>query len=213
MEVERTLPLKEYLTAAGPAEAEIIIKRSRFIAHLSPAASVEEAEDFIAAVRARHSQASHNVPAFSVGLEVETQRASDDGEPSGTAGRPVLEVIKKSGLRDVAIVVTRYFGGILLGAGGLLRAYGQAASAAVTAAGLRRLVLHRTVLVSVDYPLFGKVQKEIERLGLAIEGVDCLEKVTVKVAVPVDAVPVFKGRMIDLTKARAGLEEGPAGYR
>ncbi len=203
---------KEYLTVSKPAEAEIIIKRSRFIGQVSPVASVEEAEAFITAARARHPGANHNVPAYAVGLEVEAQRAIDDGEPSGTAGRPVLEVIKKSELRNTAIVVTRYFGGTLLGAGGLLRAYGQAASAAITASGLRRFVLHQQVLVAVAYPLFGKLQKEVERLGYAIEGIDYLDKVTVKVAVPVDAVAGFKERMIDLTAAQAHVSDGPLKY-
>ena len=203
---------REYLTVNRPAEAEIVIKRSRFIGQVSPASCVEEAEAFIAAVRARHPDANHHVPAYAVGLEVETQRASDDGEPSGTAGRPALEVIKKSELRNTALVVTRYFGGILLGAGGLLRAYGQAASAAIATAGPRRFVLHQQVLVAVAYPLFGKVQKEVERLGYAIEGVDYLDKVTVKVAVPVEAAAGFKERMIDLTAARAYVSDGPAKF-
>ena len=204
---------REYLTVTGPAEAEIEVKRSKFIAHVSPATSVEEAEAFIAEVRRRHAQATHNVPAYAVGLEVETQRSSDDGEPSGTAGRPVLEVIKKSALRNVAIVVTRYFGGTLLGTAGLIRAYGQAASAGVATAGIERRVLHRSLSISVEYPLLGRVQNAIKRAGYVVEDVTYLEKVTVKVAIPMDAAQAFAERMVELTRAQIQVEEGPAGYR
>lgn len=198
---------------AGPAETTLIIKKSRFIAHVRPATSEEEALAFVEEIRKQHWQATHNVPAYSVGLELETQRASDDGEPSGTAGRPVLEVIKKANLRNVAIVVTRYFGGTLLGAAGLIRAYGQAASDGIATAGVIRRWLHRSVLVSVDYPLFGRVQKEIERQGLPVEQVSYLERVTMQVAVPVDEAPAFRERIINLTNAQVQVSEGGEAYR
>ncbi|MEW6624877.1 MAG: YigZ family protein [Bacillota bacterium] len=120
--------LNSYLTVKQDAKSELIIKKSKFIAHVAPVSTVEQAESFIAEIKAQHREATHNVYAFAVGDNGAFKKASDDGEPSGTAGRPVLDVINNKGLQDVAVVVTRYFGGKLLGAGGLIRAYSQAAA-------------------------------------------------------------------------------------
>ena len=125
---------KPYKTILEPAEDEFVEKKSRFIAYTSPVHTVEEANAFIAGIRQRHWDATHNVPAFV--LRSGVQRSSDDGEPGGTAGIPVLDVLLKSGVQDVCVVVTRYFGGVLLGAGGLVRAYSHACSLALEAAGV-----------------------------------------------------------------------------
>src|SRR5690606_169599 len=126
--------LTSYKTLAREAEAEIIIKKSRFIGRARPVASEEEAIRFIEAVKKEHWSATHNCAAYVVGDNNELQKQSDDGEPSGTAGRPILEVIKNMGLKYTAVVVTRYFGGIKLGASGLIRAYAEGAQVAIQAA-------------------------------------------------------------------------------
>ena len=131
---------KPYKTILEPADDEFVEKKSRFIAYTSPVHTVEEANAFIAGIRQRHWDATHNVPAFV--LRSGVQRSSDDGEPGGTAGMPVLDVLLKSGVQDVCVVVTRYFGGILLGAGGLVRAYSHACSLALEAAGVETEFVH-----------------------------------------------------------------------
>lgn len=144
-----------YITVSGQAEAELLVRKSRFIAHVSPAQSEDEAWSFIEGIRAQHGGASHNCFAFKAGG---AQRMSDDGEPSGTAGRPIFDVLDKQGLSDTVIVVTRYFGGVLLGSGGLVRAYSQAAVAGVEAAGRAEAMIAIDLRLALEYPLVGKVQ-------------------------------------------------------
>lgn len=151
-----------YITVKGPAQAELVIKKSRFIAHVAPAKSEAEAMAFVNQIRSQHSEATHNVFAYKAGT---AQRLSDDGEPSGTAGRPVYDVIDKKGLADTVIVVTRYFGGILLGAGGLVHAYSQAAVMGVEEAGVVEGVTAVDLEILLDYPLVGKVQYLLQQRG------------------------------------------------
>jgi uncharacterized YigZ family protein len=149
-----------YVTVQRHSKAEIFIKKSRFIANVASVQSGDEAWSFIEQIRAEHSDATHNCFAFNAGL---VQRMSDDGEPSGTAGRPILDVLAKQGLSDTVIVVTRYFGGTLLGSGGLIRAYSQAAVAGVEAAGVTTAVLAIDLAITLDYTLVGKVQHLLAR--------------------------------------------------
>jgi uncharacterized YigZ family protein len=121
----------EYKTLLKAGNDEIIIERSRFIGYAAPVSSEEEAMEFIDKIKNQHKDATHNVTAYVVGLHNEVQRYNDDGEPAGTAGVPILEVLKKEDLRNTVVVVTRYFGGIKLGAGGLIRAYTRGAKIAV----------------------------------------------------------------------------------
>jgi uncharacterized YigZ family protein len=151
-----------YKSVRGPAQAEIVIKKSRFIAHVAPVSTEAEAMAFIERIRQEHAQATHNCFAFKAGAAV---RISDDGEPSGTAGRPILDVIEKKDLSDVCVVVTRYFGGILLGAGGLVRAYSQATVAGLEAAGIAETVPALDLRIRLDYGLVGKVQYLMEQAG------------------------------------------------
>lgn len=160
---------EEYLSVAAPASAEFIERKSRFIGSASGASSEEEAMAFVARIRAAHSDATHNCYAYVVGLSGQYQKASDDGEPGGTAGRPILAVVLRQGLVNVVVVVTRYFGGILLGTGGLVRAYTQGAKLALDAAGVARTVRCNRVLMSVDYPLYGRVTRELENRLIPIE--------------------------------------------
>ena len=147
---------ESYRTVAAPAQDEFTEKRSRFIGHIAPVRTEEETVDFINAIRARHREATHNVYAYIL-RENQLSRFSDDGEPQGTAGRPVLEVIQREGLVDVAVVVTRYFGGILLGAGGLVRAYAQGAKTAVDAAKVQNMWPAAVIQLDMGYDLYGKV--------------------------------------------------------
>lgn len=125
--------LERYKTVRRAGEKEIVIKKSRFIGHVRPVETEDEAIAFIEEIKKKHWNATHNCSAYMIGERDEIQKQSDDGEPSGTAGKPILEVIKNQGLKNVAIVVTRYFGGIMLGAGGLIRAYTDGAVAAIEA--------------------------------------------------------------------------------
>ena len=126
--------LPRYRTLRREASKEIVIKKSRFIGYGKPVESEAEAAAFIEAIKKKHWDATHNCSAYVIGERDEIQKQSDDGEPSGTAGKPILEVIKAQGLKNTVIVVTRYFGGIMLGAGGLIRAYTDGAVAAIEAA-------------------------------------------------------------------------------
>lgn len=161
--------LKEYLTVARVSEITEIEKKSKFIAQVKPASSVMEAEEFIAEICKKHWNATHNVYAYYImENQVEQQKCSDDGEPSGTSGLPTLEAIKALDLINVVVVVTRYFGGVLLGRGGLIRAYGSAARSGLLNAGIIRCVPYQRVKIVVDYSLMGKIQNELLNAGAKI---------------------------------------------
>lgn len=149
--------MQDYRTVAEEATAEFTEKRSRFIAQVAPVQNEAEALAFLESVRTKHREARHNVYAY-ICRENNISRYSDDGEPSGTAGLPVMNVLTKQGLTDVCVVVTRYFGGILLGAGGLARAYGKSAADGVLAAGICDMIYSEVLSVTVEYPLLGKIQ-------------------------------------------------------
>lgn len=153
-----------YKTVAGEAEAEQVIDRSRFISYIAPAFSREEAEAFIAKIRSMHKQANHNVPAFIIGEKSELKWCSDDGEPQGTSGAPMLQMLEREGLTNLVVVVTRYFGGVKLGTGGLVRAYTGSAKLAVEAAGIHEVQDMDFLTVQLDYSFLGKVQN-MEREG------------------------------------------------
>lgn len=141
--------IKRYKTVAGRVEVEISEKKSRFIATMMPVKTQEEVDGFLGELRKTYWNATHNCFAYQIGERNEIQRFSDDGEPQGTAGKPILDVLKGEELRDTAIVVTRYFGGTLLGTGGLVRAYGRSAKEGVLAAGILECILMRRYLVTI----------------------------------------------------------------
>lgn len=199
--------LNNYYTVKHKAESELIIKKSRFIAHVAPVSSVAEAEDFILPIKERHKEAAHNVYAYLLGDKGLCQKASDDGEPSGTAGKPILELIKNKTLQDVVIVVTRYFGGKLLGAGGLIRAYGQCASQGIQAAVEVEKILHRHMKIVVDYSQLGALQRKIESLELPLEGIDYADMVTINVLVKFLEAEKQKEMFVNMTNGQAVVEE------
>ncbi len=169
--------MKEYITVEHRYDEEYIINKSRFIGYAAPVTTQEEAVEFINEIRKRHSDATHNVYAYQI-RSPEYSRYSDDGEPQGTAGVPVLDVIKKNGLTDVCVVVTRYFGGILLGAGGLVRAYSHSAKIAVEGAKIIKMSPCSVLKVQCDYGFYGKLSTLVSEFGGIIENTDFSDIVT-----------------------------------
>ncbi|MDO5707011.1 MAG: YigZ family protein [Andreesenia angusta] len=161
-----------YKTLHSFGEDEIIINKSRFIGYAKPIKDESEAIDFIEEIRAKHRDATHNVYAYVVGESNNIQRYSDDGEPSGTAGIPVLDIIKKEDLRNVVIVVTRYFGGVKLGAGGLVRAYIKGAKIGLDAAKIVDKNLFDIIKISIDYTLHGKVENSLMSKDFIIDRIE-----------------------------------------
>ena len=196
---------KEYRTIKKAASAEFIERRSRFIATVRPVSTEEQALELIEQMRSRYHDATHNVYAYIIS-ENNICRYSDDGEPSGTAGIPVLDVLRKEGLTDVAIVVTRYFGGILLGGGGLVRAYGASAKVGVDAGGIITRILCNVVKVETDYTTFGKVQYETLGKGYAVKDTVYGAEVSLFVYCPADDTQNYINFITDVTNARAVCE-------
>mgnify|MGYP004580765759 FL=1 len=171
-----------YTTIAGEGQAEYEDRKSVFIGHAMPVKSEEDAVRYIKNIRHKYSDARHNVHAFMIGNGT-VSRSNDDGEPSGSAGVPVLEVIRKSGITDVCIVVTRYFGGILLGTGGLVRAYSAAAKAAIENAGVVTYEQYTVMRLNCGYSEYQKISNELARVGAIIDSTDFDAEVTVVFAV------------------------------
>lgn len=168
----------EYKTVENESCAEFVEKKSRFIGYVKPVSSEQEARDFINLVKSKNHDATHNVPAYSL-LCNNIQRCSDDGEPAGTAGVPVLDVILKNEVKDVCIVVTRYFGGILLGAGGLVRAYSHASKIALDSGGIITMAECAVLQVICDYSFYERIRALLEDSGANIE--NCLYEESVKI--------------------------------
>ncbi|MCR8657872.1 YigZ family protein [Paenibacillus endoradicis] len=204
--------LQRYRTVREAANQEIVIKRSRFIGYAQPVASEEEAVAFIEEIKRLHRTATHNCSAYMIGERDQFQKASDDGEPSGTAGKPILEVIKNKGLKNVAVVVTRYFGGIMLGAGGLVRAYTDGAVAGIEAAQEIEYVLHREVFIEVDYTWYGKLENELHSRNTRLGQVDFTDKVTVCTLPESDQADAFIAWAIDFTQGKATITAGKDRY-
>lgn len=173
---------ESYKTVERLGEAVLVEKKSKFIAHTKPVKNEQEALCFLQEMRSQYSDATHNVYAYIID-ENNISRYSDDGEPSGTSGMPVLDTLRKENIVDVITVVTRYFGGTLLGTGGLVRAYSQAASEALKNAGIVKRVLCQGFCLTVDYNLSGKVQYMLSNSGYFIEGIRYAEEVEFSVFV------------------------------
>lgn len=204
--------LPEYHTVKGYGEHEINIQRSRFISYIQRAETEEEAQEFIAKIKKKHWDATHNCSAYLIGENDHIQKANDDGEPSGTAGVPILEVLKKRHLKDTVVVVTRYFGGIKLGAGGLIRAYGKATSEGLIATGIVVRKLMRVMHTTIDYTLLGKVENELRSSVYAIKDIHYLEKVEIETFVEESKVENFQNWMVELTNGQAAIHEGELLY-
>nr|WP_256419633.1 YigZ family protein [Halobellus rarus] len=208
-----------FRTVAGPGESRFEVKGSEFIGYVSPANTVQEAESFVDQIRERHPDATHNVPAYRVPADAEsavtgTNRAtgtmlreyqSDDGEPSGSSGKPALNVLVQREIRNVAAVVTRYYGGTNLGVGGLARAYSRAVKDAVDDAGVVETVPHERFVVTVEYDDSGTVRGLLESSDAEFEGTYEAD-VAFEVRAPVDEGATLRDRIRSATSGRADIE-------
>lgn len=204
--------LTEYYTAKEQGEHEIIIQKSRFICHVQRVKTEEEAQNFIQDIKKMHWNATHNCSAYLVGERDQFQKANDDGEPSGTAGVPMLEVLKKRGLKDTVVVVTRYFGGIKLGAGGLVRAYSKSTSEGLNAVGIVKRTLMKVMHIKVDYTWLGKLENELRTSTYKLKNMNYAEDVEFEVYVEEPRIDSFVEWMTELTNAQAIIEEGENTY-
>ena len=197
--------MTEYFVPTGNSETEFVEKRSRFIGHVWPVESEEEARGHIEKMKKKYHDARHNCWCYRL-KEGGVERYSDDGEPQGTAGQPMLGVFQKEGVTNVCCVVTRYFGGILLGAGGLVRAYTQSAKDALDAAGIS--VVRRWVEVTAvcPYNLFERMKLEVDAVGGVLGDVEYAADVTVHALLPEDMVEEVSARVIELTSGAAEAE-------
>lgn len=191
---------------------EIIIEKSTFIGYAKPIKTEEEAVEFINEIKKKHKDATHNVWAYTVGNNMNIQRYSDDGEPQGTAGIPTLEVIKKEDLRDVVVVVTRYFGGVKLGAGGLVRAYTKGAKIGLEAGKIIEKVMYQEVKIKMDYTLLGRVQNEIMNMGYFVKDTIYEDNVEIIVYSRIEEIETLTSKMTDITSATAQIALGEEFY-
>ncbi|EGT4530954.1 YigZ family protein [Clostridioides difficile] len=204
--------MSNYRTLHEFGTDEITIEKSIFIGYAKPIKSEEEALEFINEIKKKHKDATHNVWAYTVGKNMNIQRYSDDGEPQGTAGIPTLEVIKKEDLRDVAVVVTRYFGGTKLGAGGLVRAYTKGAKLGLEAGKIIYKVMYQEVKVKIDYTQLGKVQNELMNLGYFIKDTVYEDNVEIVVYSRLEDVEKLSEKMIDITSGTGKIVLGEEFY-
>lgn len=193
---------KQYVTLRHEASAEFEEKRSVFIGYAKPVKTEAEAMEFVKKIRGKHGDARHNVFAYTLGGGV-TARYSDDGEPQGTAGIPVLDVLRKSGVDDACIVVTRYFGGTLLGAGGLVRAYSAAAKMALDAAEIATFEPYTEFSLTCTYPEYQKISAELPRFSAIIDDTDYADNVTVKFAIKSDKNQQLTDRICEMTAGKS----------
>ncbi|MCC5893301.1 YigZ family protein [Exiguobacterium sp.] len=193
-------------TIKQDGEYEVVIQKSKFIAYFKRVETEEKAQAFIQAIKKANWSANHNCSAYIIGERNEHQKANDDGEPSGTAGMPMLEVLRKRQLKDTVVVVTRYFGGIKLGGGGLIRAYGGTVSEGLDAVGIVERVPMQRLTLAVDYGWIGKVENELRQSDYLLDDIVYAEDVTFHISVPVEATETALAWLIDLTNGQGGLE-------
>ena len=204
--------LPHYYTVKGNGEHEIVIQKSRFIAHVARVETEEDAQDFIQKIKKENWNATHNCSAYLIGENDQIQKANDDGEPSGTAGVPILEVLKKKHLKDTVVVVTRYFGGIKLGAGGLIRAYGKSTSEGIDATGIVERKLMKVMSTVIDYTWLGKIENELRSSVYGIKDIHYLDNVEIETYVEEGEVQNFVDWMVELTSGQGKITEGDVVY-
>jgi len=194
------MALKPYKTLIKRAEDSFIINKSRFIGHGCPCETEEEALKFLSDIRAKHKDANHNCYAYIIGANMGVMRYSDDGEPGGTAGMPIIEVMKARGVTNCAVVVTRYFGGVLLGAGGLVRAYSQGAAAAINACGVG--VMHPTAryLMEVSYPMLNRADYFLKGEPVIVEDKSFTDVITYTIIVKTEDEEDFLARVTNMSE-------------
>ena len=190
------------------ADAEIVEKKSRFIGQIFPIHSKEEAQRIVNEIRKKHYDARHHCFAYVLGEKNEIERCSDDGEPSGTAGRPMLDLLVGAGVHDALAVVTRYFGGVLLGTGGLVRAYSAATKEALQKCDIREKEAGYRTTILADYVDFGKIQYLAANLGLSEENVEYGEKVSVTYGISEQQIDAFEKEVINKTGGKCKIDRG-----
>lgn len=195
-----------YYTVSEAAEASFIEKRSEFIGYIAPVKTDEEAVNFINTIKAKHRKAKHNVYAYILRKD-NISRYSDDGEPQGTAGVPVLDVLQKRGLTDVCVVVTRYFGGILLGGGGLVRAYSHAASLACDAAHTMDMCLCHKLKICTDYGMYGKLTYILPNFETITVNSDFADSVTLELLVLSKKLSALISEITEITNGSAEITD------
>jgi len=200
-----------YITIKNFGEDRFEEKKSEFIGYAKRVENEEEAKAFISEIKNKHKQARHNCSAYIIGKNQNIQRYSDDGEPQGTAGIPILEVMKKSGITDCAVVVTRYFGGILLGTGGLTRAYTKGASIAIKAAGIIEKVEGLKLSFEIDYDLFGKIQHICGQNAWHIEDTEYTDKVIVHILSEKAISEDMENEIIEATNGKVIIRKSDEG--
>lgn len=201
---------KSMKTVYSGGQAEIIEKKSRFIATVRPVSTEEEAAAFISDMKKKYWDARHNCSAFVIGERQEITRCSDDGEPAQTAGRPMLDVLLKEDIHNAAVVVTRYFGGVLLGTGGLVRAYQRATQEGLAASKLIDRKEGRQLSVGTDYNGLGKLQYLIAQKDIAVIDTVYTEQVELQLIVPVEAQEEIENEIIETANGSARLAWGEA---
>lgn len=203
---------EQYRTVARAGVHETEINRSRFICALAPAATEQDAQDFVTRVRREHPTASHNCYAYVIGADASVQKASDDGEPGGTAGVPMLQMLTRREMRYVVAVVTRYYGGVKLGAGGLIRAYGGVVGEALDALGTLTRQRFRIATVTVGHQRAGRLENELRATGRTVREVRYAEAVAIEIGLPDAEVEEFRRWLADATAGEAELELGEEAY-
>lgn len=198
--------MKLYNTVLGPGEAEQTIERSRFICYVSPASSREEAEEFIDSIRRKHRDATHNVPAMVLGDKMQIQWASDDGEPQGTSGAPIVQMLVAEEITNVVIVVTRYFGGIKLGTGGLVRAYTSSAKLGLEAAGVGGVFEMEVMEYEMDYPSYSKLES-LRNRNFGILDTTFSDKVSVQISYEPEEAEAVLGILTNLTGGKGKIKK------
>lgn len=204
--------LAYYYTVKEYGEHELVIEKSRFMAHVSRAETEEQAQEFIQSIKKKHWNATHNCSAYLIGETDNIQKANDDGEPSGTAGVPILEVLIKKHLKDTVVVVSRYFGGIKLGAGGLIRAYGKSASEGINATGIVERRLMQVMKVKADYTWLGKLENELRNSTYSLKDIEYLDNVQLNVFVEEEETEKFSDWITELTNGQGKIEPGKLLY-
>ncbi len=202
-----------YLTLAAPAYGQIEVKRSRFHAQVHPATSEPNARAVIAVIRGEHAHAGHHCWAMLLGADPQTARSSDDGEPSGTAGAPILEVLRRQEIGDVVAVVSRWFGGTLLGSGGLARAYSHAAGEALASARLARRVLSQEFTVVIDHADAGRVEHELRAGGVLLLDTEYGESARIRMVAPPEERSNLDQLLAQITGAAPDLRSGALTWR
>lgn len=200
-----------YKTIKKNAESELIVQKSRFICRAKHVESELEAQDFLTQIQKKHWDATHNCYAYRITSAI--QKASDDGEPSGTAGRPILSVLTNNELLYTLIIVTRYFGGVKLGGGGLIRAYSQAASEVISEAGIIQKCLHQQLLLTFHFTHLSKVEYELRRTSYYIEPMQYGQAVACTIWVPIEMVDKAQQQLEEWTNGQAEICKGKTAYK